>query len=216
MTLEFENAIAWAQVRSRGGPFAMLRIALVYAGFAIAALIIARQFAATDRDKHEVLSTAAIIVTFIQVIMMFLATGGAIAGAIRRDRASYQIESNRLMPLEPVQAILGYMLGAGAPVMLLCAVNLAIGSFVAAAGKLPISDWIAANGILALFCFSLWSVMAYSAFLPKGFAGVLMGILGSTAFTGGMIFALVPGLMAFFSPLQGKTIFMATSNSRRR
>jgi hypothetical protein len=154
------------------------------------------------------------MVLVVQTVMMLLLASAQVANAIRRDIANRQIESNRLMPLSPSQTIVGYIAGAVAHVMALCIVNLLIGEILALLRGVPATDWLAVNTLLFLFCLSIWTAAAMGAFVSRAMFGLIFGICAGITFSGGFIFLLIPGLLAFCTPMHGRTIFQPSSISR--
>ena len=112
MAIYVDNAIFWAQFRIRGGWKNLLTIAATYACIAIFSISLFHGLAETPRSKSDVLNISSLMVLVVQTVMMLLLASAQIAGAIRRDIANRQIESNRLMPLSPSQTIVGYIAGA--------------------------------------------------------------------------------------------------------
>lgn len=214
MAIYVDNAIFWAQLRIHGGWRHLLSIALIYAAVAIFCIAMFHSLALDTGVKRYVLSFSSMMVLIVQTVMMSLLASGAIAGAIRRDINNHQIESNRLMPLSPAQAIVGYIAGAAAHIIALCIVNFLIGAGLAELQGLPISDWISINLLLFLFCLSIWTAMAMAAFISRATFGLLFGICFGIAFSGGLVFLVAPGLLAFSTPMHGRTIFQTTSQPR--
>ena len=118
------------------------------------------------------------------------------------------------MPLSPSQAIVGYIAGAVSHLLALCIVNLLIGQILALLRGVSVTDWLAVNALLFLFSMSIWTAMAMAAFVSRAMFGLLFGICAAITFSGGFIFILVPGLLAFCTPMHARTIFQVSSISR--
>jgi hypothetical protein len=214
MAIYVDNAIFWAQLRIRGGWRNLLTIACSYAAIAIFSITLFHEIADPISVKRYVLYIASLMIVVVQTVMMLLLCGASIAGAIRRDIAGRQIESNRLMPLASSQAITGYMAGSSVHVLALCLVNLLIGAVLAHLRGLPVADWLMVNALLFLFSVCIWTALAMAAFVSRGMFGLLFGVCASVTFSGGLCFLLVPGLLTICTPMHGRTIFEATSISR--
>ena len=80
--------------------------------------------------------------------------------AIRGDLNSRMIESHRLMPITPAEAVFGYMLGGASQVLLLAALNFVIGAVLCAMGGLQTDRWILSTGVLLVFAVFVWSILA--------------------------------------------------------
>jgi len=214
MAVYVDNAIYWAQMRIRGGWKSALVVSLGYAGVAGFLITLFYQLAIYSGDKRRVLGAASSLVLVAQVFLMLVLGGMSVAGSIRRDVTSLQIESHRLMPLSPVQAIAGYIAGATLQVLTLFVVNLLLGAVLILLLDNSIADWLAVNAILLLFSMSIWAAMSMAAFISRAMFGLFLGLCGVITFSGGMVLLLVPGLLAFCSPMQDRTIFQSTSFSR--
>jgi hypothetical protein len=121
------------------------------------------------------------------------------------------MESHRLMPLSPVQAIVGYLAGGAIQTLSLSLINLILGAMIFAARGVPVQDWLISNALLFGFSVSLWTAMAMAAFVSRSIFGWVISLLIGITSSGGFIFLIVPGLLAFCSPMQGRTIFEITS-----
>ncbi len=214
MALYVDNAISWALYRLRGGWKNLLIIAGWYTIAAILFIALPYELAEQRREKIYVLDVASTMILIIQVVMLLLLCGMSVAGAIRRDLTSRIVESHRLMPLSPVQAIVGYLAGGSLQVLSLCVVNLILGAAIFGFRGLPVQAWLISNGLLFAFSISVWTAMAMAAFVSRSIFGWLVGLLISVICSGGFVFIILPGLLAFCSPMQGRTIFENTSMSR--
>ncbi len=204
-TLSPDNAIAWAQVRLRGG---WKNLAITGFGYAIlvgggiyssAKLLASSPAAAYGGWLTGLLG--------LQSAVLLLFGASRIGGAIRQDHASRMIESHRLMPIGAGQAVLGYIAGSASQAIVLAGVNLALGAMVAVGAGLPVSLWMIANFVLAAFCAFVWVLSAFWAFLFKvPFAMFLLLVVGSWL-SHGLLIELVPALTALAGPLMGQTVF---------
>jgi hypothetical protein len=207
MAVYFDNAIFWAQLRLRGGWKNLFLVVACYAGAAVFFITLFYQLADHPRDKNYVLEAASVMTLMVQILMLPILGGAAVSGALRRDVANHLIESHRLMPLSPVQAIVGYIAGAGLQMLSLCMVNFVVGAVLLGLRGAPVQPWLVCNGLLLGFSISIWTAMTMAAFVSRAIFGLVIGLFISIAFSGGSIFAVVPGLLAFCSPMHGHTIF---------
>jgi hypothetical protein len=213
MAVYIDNAIFWAQLRLRGGWRNFFLVAAAYAGAAAFFITLFYQLADHPRDKLYVLEAASIMILVIQVFMLSILGGAAVSSALRRDVTNHLLESHRLMPLSPVQAIVGYIAGAGLQMFSLCLVNFFVGAVLFGLRGVPVQRWVICNGLLFVFSVSIWTAMALAAFVSRAIFGFLIGLFISIAFSGGFIFVVVPGLLAFCSPMHGHTIFDSTAGT---
>jgi hypothetical protein len=211
MAFYADNAISWALHRLRGGWKNLLIIDGWYLVAALLFISLPYELAEQHREKMYVLDVASTMILILQVVMLLLLCGMSVAGAIRRDLTSRIVESHRLMPLSPVQAIVGYLAGGPLQILSLCFVNLILGSVICTARAVPVQTWLESNGLLFVFSVSVWTAMAMAAFVSRSIFGWLVGLLISVICSGGAVFVVLPGLLAFCSPMQGRTIFESTS-----
>lgn len=214
MAIYIDNAMFWARIRIRGGWKNVFYIAGAYAFIAVFFITLLYQLATYPRDKANVLYAADIMILAFQAVLLLFLCSGAIAGDIRRDIANRQIESNQLMPLAPAQAIVGYVAGGATQILALFVVNLLIGAVLALMRHVPVIDRFASGALLLLFSFSIWTAMALASFVSRGMFGFLFASFAGITFSGGFIFIVVPGLLAFTTPMHGRTMFQASSVSR--
>jgi hypothetical protein len=207
MAFYVDNAISWAQWRIRGGWKNWFVINGCYLAAAVFFIALPYQIAQTARDKSSILEVSSIFILVIQLVMMLLLAGLTIANSLRRDLTSKLIESHRLMPLAPVQAIVGYIAGAVLSIASLCAINLVLGAILCQIRNIPVQGWLIANGLLLGFAIAVWSAMAMTTFISRVIFGGLIACFFGITFSGGFIFVIAPGLLAFCSPMHGRTIF---------
>jgi hypothetical protein len=214
MAIYIDSAVFWAQFRVRGGWKNLFIVTLTYALVVVFCISLFHGIADTPRNKAYMLETASIMVMGVQILLLALLGSSMVASAIRKDVTNKQIESNRLMPLPPVQAVTGYIAGSMVHVLALAAVNLLIGAVLALLRGLPVVDWIIVNAELFFFSVSLWATMAMAAFVSRAMFGVLFGLCAGILFSGGFIFVLVPGLLTLCSPMQNATVFQVSGITR--
>lgn len=214
MAFYLDNAISWAQFRLRGGWKNLLVIAGCYAAGAVFFIALPYELENLQGGRNYVLEFSSTLILASQVVMFLLLGGMAVSGSLRRDVANRLMESHRLMPLSPVQAVVGYIAGAGLQVLSLCLVNLLLGAVLFRMRGIPVQTWLISNGLLFGFSMAIWTAMAMAAFVSRAISGLLLVLFISIMFSGGFIFVVVPGLLAFCSPMHGSTIFDVTVLSK--
>src|SRR5215203_4163271 len=120
-TIGPDNAIAWVQVRLRGGPRNLLTTTGTYAGVIGLSMVACVQLLPTPVD--QILGGWATAIIVLQAAVLLLFGGSRVAAAIRQDITSGVIESHRLMPIAPAQAVAGYMQGATCQALCLALAN---------------------------------------------------------------------------------------------
>ncbi len=128
MALYVDNAISWAQFRLRGGFKNLLLTSIAYTLVAVFFIELFYQLADRPGEKMQLLEVASLIDLIFQCAFLLILCGNIVAGSLRRDITNHLIESHRLMPLSPVQAIVGYLAGTTVQILTLCAINFAIGA----------------------------------------------------------------------------------------
>jgi hypothetical protein len=202
------NAITWAHFQLRGGWKSLIVTSSFY-GTAILVLI----FITTRMNSTGSTSTTAGwagVIMGLQAAALLLFAGSRISHAIRNDLNSSIIESHRLMPLPPWQAIVGYMTGPSGQALGVVAVNLLLGVGIVSMASLGLYEWFAANGVLLSFSVFIWAVLVLMSFVTRKAFGGIGWVIGLTVFgfsTQGMITMLLPGVAVLASPVMGQTVF---------
>src|ERR1700683_5871684 len=93
----FDNAIAWAQFRIKGGWKNLLTVSLGYAALIAVGVSLAYQSGHTPSDRRDIMEGASLMLLVAQVIILLLLGSMAVGGAIRNDLHNRQIESHRLV-----------------------------------------------------------------------------------------------------------------------
>ena len=211
MALYVDNAISWAQWRLRGGWKNLLIVTACYAAAEIFFISLSYQLTDGQRNKLGVLEASSLILLAVQVVMLLPFAAMAVTNSLRRDLTTRLIESHRLMPMSPAQAIVGYLVGSPLQAMSLALINLVVGAVLTQMRSLPVDRWFIANGVLLAFSASLWTVMLMLSFVSRVVFAVLIALVFGILFSGGYILIVLPGLLAFCSPLHSKTIFQYAS-----
>ena len=203
-----DNAIAYAQFRLRGGWKNVGATGVAY-GLAVAGTMVASLRMAAG-PPAQVYAAWLYLLLGVQGMLLFLFAGSRVTAAIRHDVNTRIIESHRLMPVGAGEAVAGYVAGAASQALVLAGVTLLIGAVAAQGAGARVNDWLAANAVLGLFCLTVWVVLAYLSFLVRTpFAWVVpLGLIA--AFSEGQLFAIVPALTVFWSPLTGRSLFAMT------
>jgi hypothetical protein len=195
------NALAWGQFHLRGGWPRLWGFVGFYLAIAGALILIQAMTAGA------LAGTLKFGLTGLQAAILVLFVGGRISNAIRQDLTTRMIESHRLMPLSPAQAVVGYLVGPATHPLALAGANVLLGLVVCAAGGIPASLWLTANAVLLEFGAFLAVAMAFGAFSGKGssavvWVGFLIGV-----YSHAVIGFILPGLNVLATPLAGHSVF---------
>src|SRR5205085_358542 len=146
--------------------------------------------------------------TGLQAGLLVLFVSTRVSTAIRHDQTSRMMESHRLMPMSPSQAVLGYLLGPSAQPLALCTANVLLGCALSKAVGTPIGLWLTANAILYLFAAFAVVLSAFGAFTGRpggaavGWIGMFVGLMNIMT-----IGSVLPGVNVLATPLIGGTVF---------
>ena len=208
-TIGPDNAIAWVQVRLRGGARNLLTTTGAYAG--VIALSMTASVQLLPSPPSQVLGGWATGLMVLQAAVLLLFGASRVAAAIRQDITSGIIESHRLMPVAPGQAVAGYMLGATSQAMCLAAANLLLGGYAAVSSGVRWEHWLGANALLMAFAAFIWAVLAFAAFHPRNPIGLAFVIPVAMSVNQGGALSLAPGLVLLAAPLLGNSVFDLTA-----
>src|SRR4051812_34476070 len=202
--LSTDNAIAFAQVRLRGGWRNLLMTTFAYALLIGATMYVTTTYASGRRSSAYSGWTTGLL--GLQGAMLLFFGGTRVAGALRADIAGGMIESHRLMPLPAGQAMVGYLFGSTCQVIGLGIINLLIGAYAAQKAALPVDRWLAANAVLAIFCVFVWAIGGLLAFVARGAGLVLFLPLAAVWISQWMLMVYVPAISVLMTPLAGNTV----------
>ncbi len=201
------NAITWAQFQLRGGWRNILPVSGAYAVIIGVLIVVSMRIDPTAASQALAGWTMGIFALQIATLVLF--GSAAINRTARREFTSRMIESHRLMPLPPVDAVLGYLVGSQSQVLAIAVVNLALGSFTTALSGLGVGleDWLLANAILGCFALCGWLVILLLALISRaGFTFIAIFltvcVIGHQGIPG-----MFPGLTLLFTPVTGNTLF---------
>jgi hypothetical protein len=203
--LSTDNAIAFAQVRLRGGWRNLLMTTVAYAVLIGATMYVTTTYSGGRRSAAYTGWATGLL--GLQALMLLIFGATRVAGAVRTDITSGMIESHRLMPLPAGQAMVGYLFGATCQAIALGVVNLLIGAYAVQKAGLPIDRWLAANGVLAIFCVFVWASGGLLAFVARGAGLILFLPLTAIWISQGLLMAYIPALAVLMTPLAGNTVF---------
>jgi hypothetical protein len=202
--LSTDNAIAFAQVRLRGG---WRNLAVTFVAYTV--LLGATMIATAAYSYRPTMAYAGWVtgLLWLQAGILLIFGATRVAGAIRADIAGGMIESHRLMPLSAGQAVVGYFFGSTCQAIALGVANLLIGAVAVRRAGLPMDRWLTVNAVLALFCLLVWAMGGLLAFAARGAGFALFLPLAAVSMTQGLVLATVPALAVLVSPLAGGSIF---------
>jgi len=198
----FDNAIAWAQFRIKGGWKNLLTLAVGDAALIALGVTLAYQTARTPSERRDAMEIASLMVLVSQIILLLTLGSMAVGGAIRNDLTNRQIESHRLMPLAPLQAVVGYISGATCRTLALFAVNLIAGVCIRLSQGMAVQNWVMANLLVLVFALMLWCVMALASFISRWLFWIIVGVFSMMVFSQGELFTLAPGLLVLCATVQ--------------
>lgn len=201
----FSNAIGWAQYRLLGGWVNLLSTTGAY-GLVLCALMFgfAHGLHAPPARIYEMFLYLFLV---LQVLIALIYGTARVAGAIRLDMNSRLIESHRLMPVTPFQAVLGYLFGAPLQSFPVYAVNFVLGALAASGAGIAQQSWLFSNAILLTFCLFLWTIVAFFSFRANWAFGLFVIALVALLISQFQLLPLVPGLKVLVSPMIGAGIF---------
>jgi hypothetical protein len=204
-TAAFSNAIGWAQYRLLGGWRNLVSTTGAYA------LILCTLMFAFAHGLHipssRVYEMFIYLFFVLQVLVVLIYGTSRVSGAIRSDMNSRLIESHRLMPVAPFQAVLGYLFGAPLQAIAVYVVNFVLGAIAISGVGMRQQSWLFSNAILLIFCVFLWTILAFFSFRSNWAFGLFVIGLVAPLISPIQLLALVPGLKVLVSPMIGSTIF---------
>jgi hypothetical protein len=210
--LVVNNAVGWAQFQLNGGWKNTLSVLAGY-GVIVGGIMVVT--ASIDpREKVWVYSawTKGLIALQLGILILY-ATNRIIQG-IRRDLTGAMIESNRLMPVPPLHAVVGYVFGAASQAISLAAVNFLLGVWATRGAGLPMAYWVKANLVVATFALFVWAVVSVAGATARGAVFWVIGPLLGFWFSGGFLTVILPALSVLATPTQGPSVFDARLGRR--
>ncbi len=206
----FNNPIAWAHFRIRGG---LKNHFWSTAGYM---LLIVSVIGVTNRLAvgGTLLSGWTMALLGLQLAILGLYGSSVVGNAIRRDITAGLLESHRLMPVSSASAILGYLTGPTFQAICLVVANLLIGTVTGSIARVPMDHWYTGNAIIFTFVIFLWVCFAFASFVAKNAFTALFGLIIGGMSSAPMLLAILPALAVLLTPLSGQTIFSMLGGGR--
>lgn len=201
----FDNAIVFAQFRLKGG----LRTLLFVSGLSavgIAALMSLTVQVNPDSPTRTLAGWVGGLLV-LQALLLLLVGSSRVARAVRKDLASGMLESHRLMPIAPIHAVCGYIVGGCSMLLAVWLVLFVAGLVAQSLAGGPVQYWVLANLLLLSFAAFWWCLVVFSTLFFGG-ASLLVGLLiAGVWFSGGQILWLIPATGVLASSLLSVSIF---------
>ncbi len=209
------NAIVYAQFNLQGRWKRLATIGGVY--FLLIGAAVWVTAASNGRFRARDLLGWARGIMVLQTLCLLVYGAFRVESSVRGDISSRMLESHRLMPVSPLTAIIGYVVGGAMPALLLAGVNFVLGGICCAVAGLELTQWAIANAVLLCFAFFLYTLIAQFSFISRGgFLGLLIvgGIL--LANSGDVLLSQVPSFSVLTYPLfSPSSVFVELFNSTR-
>ena len=199
------NALAWAHFRLRGGW--VRAVTFTAATMALGAVLIITTARLNPNDGGRALWGWVTGLLSVQAVCLALYASGRVTAAVRQDVQWRMIESHRLMPLPPMHAIAGYILGSVAQPLIFSAGVFVLGGLTASAAGVDLGRWAFAHAVLLGFSAFVWVVCAFASFGAKWGGALLFFPLAIPYLSQGGVLALLPALCLLLSPVIGSSIF---------
>jgi hypothetical protein len=199
------NPIAWGQFQLRGGWRSFWATVIGYGAVVGAGMVlVARLSEGTPQALAGLKSTF----TGLQAGLMIIFVSTRVSTAIRQDQTSRMLESHRLMPVSPAQAVLGYLVGPAVGPLGICAANVLLGWGLCSIVGTPLELWLTLNAILVGFATFAVVLAAFGGLAGRpgavavGWIAMFVGMVNF--FTIGSI---LPAVNVLATPVLGSTVF---------
>lgn len=189
----FSNPLGWAQIRLQGGWKKILGFAAVYAAAVLVFHVVIYRVMG-NINLSVFAGYGLTVMTFAQVLIIFIAGVGSIKKAIHRDFTSEMITSHRMTEMNGYTATIGYLTGATARIWMLVLVNWLASTVLAALASMPIllpTTLLIIFGCLGLMCWTFAILVGLGTRGATSIGGVLILII--VLWQSGAITA-IPGL----------------------
>ena len=199
------NPIAWGQFHLRGGWKSFWSVTLGYTAVVGAGMLLIVRLSDSRPGSLQGLKTA---LTALQAGILVIFTGTRVSTAVRQDQASRMIESHRLMPISPGQAVLGYLVGPTIQPLAICAANVLLGMGLCRVTGTPLVLWLTVNAVLLLFALFAMTLAGFASFTGRPgavAAGWIAAFLGMLNFM--TVGSILPAVNVLATPVLGSTIF---------
>src|SRR5688572_6341541 len=199
------NPIAWGQFHLRGGWKSFWPTTVGYTVVVGAGMLLVVRLSTYTPHALEGLKIA---FNGLQAGLMIIFVATRVSTAIRQDQTNRMIESHRLTPISPSQAVLGYLVGPAAQPLALCAANVLLGCGLCQVMGTPLLLWFTLNAVLLLFSMFATTIAAFGAFSGRPGGAAVGWIASFVCMINFMtIGAILPGVNVLATPLLGSTIF---------
>jgi len=177
------NPLGWAQVRLLGGWRRIGAITGLYAAAVVLFHVFIYRMMGTATSLSMFAGSALQVMTFIEALIIFFVGAGAIKKAIQRDFTTEMIASHRMTAMSGYSAVIGYMTGATAQVLMLTLVNWVTCTILA--GLAGISTTILAPTLI-LVVFGTMASMFWTLAVLVG-----LGTRGTTSVAGVLVLLVI-------------------------
>lgn len=205
MNVIFDNPIAWAHYRVRGGWKNHLWSTAGYVLLITA--VIGVTYRLSTGSGASVLAGWTMAILGLQAAILGLYGSSVVGNAIRRDVSAGLLESHRLMPIGAGTAVAGYLLGPTFQAISMAVANLIIGAMLTSASQIPVEHWVVSNFVVVSFVVFLWVCFAYASFVAKNAFTAMFGLMFGGFGSGGILLNVMPALAVLMTPLSGRTAF---------
>jgi len=194
-----DNAIFWAHFQTTGG---WRRIAWT-AGIVAACLgLLTYIIVHLPFNSFAIISPGWVAVYMVAMPAILLLIGtGRISNTITRDFASGMIESNRVMPIPGVEAVVGYLLGPTALALPVYLAAFVVGTLVSQLGSTPIDQWLLDNVLILLSTLVTWAGITWTSFALRRSGMPVMIVLTFASIASIALVQILPGMEVFMAPL---------------
>lgn len=204
-------AIGWAHYRLVGGWLQMGIVALAYMMVLAGGIVLS----ATVMDSTFRIQT----LEAWQVGLLLFQCGTAVlfgvfrtGAAIRHDVSTRMMESHRLMPINGMQAMAGYLLGGTAQVWVTMAANVVLAMGLCAVGAGNPVRVLTAHVLVIAFGVMCWTAVALWSYVTRFVLALLVVLAIGLVVLGAVILGFVPGATVLCGPMIGNTAFGGLSN----
>ncbi len=143
----------------------------------------------------------------LQFLMLVVFGCSTVASSLRQDLTNGMMESHRLMPITPAEAIGGYLGGSVCQILSLALVNFILGVFMALSAGLSLERWCVPNLLLLAQAAMLWAFMLFMTFYTRHAFAILLGSGILSAMTNFVALMLLPALMFLYGPIFGSIAY---------
>lgn len=199
------NALAWAHFRLRGG---WQRTFTVSGGaLALLAILILASVYANPKNATQTLMGWTTGILTIQAACLILFIPGRINAIIRQDIAAKMLESHRLMPVAPADAVAGYLIGTAMQPLIFSGGLYAMGAVTGGFAGVDLLRWSFANAVLLAFSLFLWVLSSYTSFSLKVGSALVFFPMLLPWMSAGNVLVVLPAMTVLLSPIIGQSVF---------